>query len=447
MGQASSQPGNTQKEFEEITQETFFLLDKDKTNYVVGEIYKENSSIKTSEQLDKTIESVVLFLNDLQILLQQKSPLTVNKNDKSFKFLNYLYLFGIVDKKQTINSNNRSNANSKVATGTGVNTKDTTNATKDTTNANITFTFIDDNLTQTDFISVLTKFIDQFTSIQNRYDATKEPFKKDENDSPEIRRLKTSISDNFETVGYNMKFFDFDYYVINFIEYMYMFYSIRVFKEITKLRDELKEELDLGTINRLFDRIGDIKRISNTNSKTEHTLFLKQTKSIIDHLDNIKTPKTTSGGTNTNTNTSSNMLFNTTNNSDKNKRVENIINVYEKKKSLFQKMRLHLLSYIDKINDVIITKSLNLEEMYKGRFKDLLTNKETLEKLQLIEKTLENGTTFIDMIPPQDVTQDMSQKDKDDYTIRYIASLDYRIKTLLKNAENKLKDSFSTQVS
>ena len=436
MGQASSQPGNTQKEFEEITQETFFLLDKDKTNYVVGEIYYENSSIKTSEQLDKTIESVVLFLNDLQILLQQKSPLTVNKNDNSFKFLNYLYLFGIVDKKQTINSKNRSNANSKVATGVN---------TKDTTNANITFTFIDDNLTQTDFISVLTKFIDQFTSIQNRYDATKEPFKKDENDSPEIRRLKTSISDNFETVGYNMKFFDFDYYVINFIEYMYMFYSIRVFKEITKLRGELKEKLDLGTINRLFDKIGDIKRISNTNSKTENTQFLEKTKSIIDHLDNIKIPKTTSGGTNTNT--SSNMLFNTTNNSDKNKRVENIINVYEKKKELFQKMREHLLSYISKINDIIIKESLELKDIYDNDFKDALTNKDTLEKLQLIEKTLENGTTFIDMIPPQDVTQDMSQKDKDDYTIRYIASLKYRIDTLLKNAKSKLQDSFSTQVS
>ena len=425
-------------------------MDESKTSYKVGQIYKQDDSIMTSEKLDTAIESVVLFLNDLKKLLEQKSPLIVQQNYKSFKFLHYLYLFGIVDKKQNINSNSRSNANSKDTTTTKDTTnatKDSTNATKDTTNAKITFTFIDDNLTQTDFISVLTKFIDQFTSIQNRYDATKGPFKKDENDSPEIIRLKTSISDNFETIGYNMKFFDFDYYVINFIEYMYMFYSIRVFKEITKLRDELKEELDLGTINRLFDRIGDIKRVSNTNSKTEHTLFLKQTKSIIDHLNNIKTPKTTSGGTNTN----ANMLFNTPNNSDKNqekknKRVEHIINAYKDKKTVFQKMRLHLLSYIEKINDLIIEKSQDLQVEYDNNFKDALTNKDTLEKLQLIEKTfLENGTTFIDMIPPQDVTQDMSQTEKDDYTLRYIASLKYRIDTLLKNAENKLKDSFSTQ--
>ena len=419
---------------EYLSLESFFILKEN--SYKITDVYNVTPGFN---DIEETIQDVITFFNNLKLHIESKFKYPgANKVDPLHPYTKYLLNLMIIKKSPNITNNNTTratNTTKNASVDTVANAAKAANTTK-------TSSFIQCEFPKKEeFIQTLSNFILKFSNILSQYSNINEFFKEDDNDNSDIQILKKNINDKIGTLSKNMKFFDFDFYVINYVEYVYMFYAIHTFDKISEIYKDLKETNDLKII--------DTKIVIGPLQKSEVN-FLQQIRNLIDILK--KPVDLKSGGSTLVAPPLPNSPMNTPASQSQNvkkdptqfpQKVKSIMNNYQNKQNMFLDIRTQLYTYLEQVNFIVNDNKHKLHDSYLRKFEAILTDPETLEKLHKIEQIYSKKNEFVDTdvnftVPP-DLAKDLKNKTKlNDISLKQMMSIKNKIDEITRTHDTNL---------
>ena len=392
MGNLSSQPTS----FEKITVESFFPS----TGYKITDLYPNIKDIK------QTITNVVNFLNDLINYINlnfTNSTFTGSLSDNHFK---HLLLFHIV--KQTYITDE--------------------SAEQSPSQPNLKPVYISDSISS--FKENLIKFSGKFSEILTHYsDITN--FSHDANDSQIIMNLKTRVKKKINDMIHTMMFFEFDFYVVNYVMYMYTSYCVHIFDRINIEFIKLREYNELVSVDAKLSAQSQNalnKKIATSESSLNTTLgdlinYLKKLQDTQNMKKGGATAVTTFGLPTDTVSTYENKL-------------EYVMQLFSNKQNKYFEYRSHLDLFFKKVNEYVVEHTHKIEQIYIQQAKYAITNKEIISKLTEISDALSKNTTQIN---PWAINEISSLIDEKNPNLHHLSHLGREISNIISDAEKKLK--------
>ena len=391
MGNLSSQPIS----YERITVESFFPS----TGYKITDSYPNIKDVK------QTITNVMNFLNDLINYINANftdSTFTGNVSDTHFK---HLLLFHIVKQKyisdETVQQSSSSPSNMKAV-------------------------YVSESILS--FKQNLMKFSEKFSEILTHYSEITN-FSHDANDTPQIMQLKTQVKKKINDMIHTMMFFEFDFYVVNYVMYMYTNYCVHIFDKMNAKFIEIREynelvRVDTKLTSQSQKTLG--KKIASSESSLNNSLG-----DLINYLKKLQETQTVKkGGAAT---TTFGLPNNTLNNFEN--KFEYVMQLFSNKQNKYFEYRSHLDLFLKKINEKVIEHVHTIQQIYIQQAKHAITNKEIIRKLTEISDALSKKTTQIN---PWAINEISTLIDDEDPSLHHLSHLGREINNIISDAEKKM---------
>ena len=378
---STTNPNNDQR-INQIILQSFFMLDK--SNYKATDVYDDNNK---NFNIPLTIREVVSFLTGLKDFIMKIFPGTnIRINEKELydeknksKYRKYIREFYLLQKEVRLVPKINVSQPSPPKKEINVNVYD------------VIYVFEKKN----EFIGTLDKFISEFNKILSKeYSDIKSQFTIDGNDTGKIAELKTNIKSTMSTLVNNMMYFDFDFYVINYIEYMYTFYALHAFDIISKTYKRFKEIKELSHIDSY------VTKMKNKKIQVSEKQYIEQIRGLIKIMQNPKdvvvnynkrTKPKQNGGSNTTFLSQYPQNVGTTSLSTTEiPQLKSINEKYNKKLENFKNTRTQFNTFFKEVNELILKQADILGELYLDKQKDILTNEDTIKALNAIESKIDN---------------------------------------------------------
>lgn len=404
------------------------------SNYTFGDA---NPSV--IDNIDNIIEQTIEFLYVLK--RQVIEPIidgTFVESQESKNIVDYLLNLRLIafDDLEVIDSNGKSNVQKQYRFVSS----SYKNKVDDANNIGIVY-----NNLITQYITLLNYLVPYYSGL------TLGDLMTDNDDNKDITTMKNRINSKLTQMTNYIKFFHYDSYIVDYSRYVYMIYAIQMFKDLDDIYDMMKIQTDLATVDTninfksynndgkpLDDELRELSRLINNEGKVGVELIdLKSEQKPIQNYQQPQPPQPpqpqlpqkpefTFVNKNTEQSTNSQLSqgqqgFAQQQKSSLDMRGGNTVQVtinklkgvFEDREKEFKEDREALVVFFNTVNGIIKKASDEVKEIYRQKYRNILTDKTIVSKLNELSDKISKNTTKLsevfDGVQEQD-TKDLAGK-------------------------------------
>ena len=463
MGNSSSSIRGNFKPSNPISRKSIMSL----SNYTFGDA---NTSV--IDNIDTIIEQTIEFLSVLK--RQVIEPIingTFVESKESKNIVDYLLNLRLIafDEVEAIDSNGKSNVQKKYRFVSS----SYRNKVDDANNIGIVY-----NNLITQYITLLNSLVPYYSGL------TLGDLMTDNDDNKDITTMKNRINSKLTQMTNYIKFFHYDSYIVDYSRYVYMIYAIQMFKDLDDIYDMMKIQTDLATVDTninfqsynnenngkpLDDELRELSRLINNEGKVDVELIdLNSEQKPIQNSQQPQPPQQpefTFVNKNTEQSTNSQLSqgqqgFVQQQKSSLDMRGGNTVQVtinrlkgvFEDREKEFKEDREALVVFFNTVNGIIKKASDEVKEIYRQKYRNILTDKTIVSKLNELSDKISTNTNKLSQVfegvpeqEKQDLAVKISRTSKDgiskkvtDRDLGILVTLHKKIKELNRQTENFL---------
>ena len=263
----------------------------------------------------------------------------------------------------------------------------------------------------------------------------------DNDDNKDINSMKNKINAKLTKMTNYIKFFHYDSYIVDYSRYVYMIYAIQMFKDLDDIYDMMKIQTDLATVDtninfQSYDNENNGKPMDNELRELSK-LINKEGRGDVEVIDleapipeespqPPQQPSLTFAKQNGNQPTNAQLSqgqpgFVQQQKSNLGMRGGNTVQVtinrlktvFENREKEFKEDREALVVFFNTVNDIIKRASDEVKEIYRQKYRNILTDKTIVSKLNELSDKISNNTSKLSQVfdgVPEEEKQDLAVK-------------------------------------
>lgn len=406
MGNNSSRVRGNFKPSDPISRQSIMRVD----NYTFGD-----ASTNVIDNIDTVIEQTIEFLTALKT--QVIEPImngTFVESDKSKTIVDYLLTLKLItfDEVETVDSNGRPTLQRQYRFVSASYREKVSNA---------------DNIGMV-YNNLITQYITLLDALNTYYsNLTLGDLMTDNDDNKDINSMKNKINAKLTKMINYIKFFHYDSYIVDYSRYVYMIYAIQMFKDLDDIYDMMKIKTDLATVDTNIN----FQSYNNENNGKPMDNELRELSELINkegrgdvEVINLEAPIPEQppqqplqqpGLTfaKQNDNQSRNVQlsqgqpgFVQQQKSNLGMRGGNTVQftinrlktVFEDREKEFKEDREALVVFFNTVNDIIKRASDEVKEIYRQKYRNILTDKTIVLKLNKLSDKISQNTSKLSQV-------------------------------------------------
>ena len=399
-------------------------------NYTFGD-----ASTKVIDNIDTVIEQTIEFLTALKT--QVIEPImngTFAESRESKSIVDYLSTLRLVtfDEVETVDNNGRPTVQRQYRFVSASYRDKVSNA------DNIGMVY---NNLITQYITLLNALVPYYSEL------TLGDLMTDNDNNKDINSMKNKINAKLTKMTNYIKFFHYDSYIVDYSRYVYMIYAIQMFKDLDDIYDMMKIQTDLATVDtninfQSYDNINkgnpmdnELRELSNLiNKEGRGDIEIIDLEEPIPKQPPQQTPQQPpqqpgltfakqNGNQPTNVQLSqgqpgfvqqqkSNYLGMKGGNTVQ-VTINRLKRVFEDREKEFKEDREALVVFFNTVNDIIKRASDEVKEIYRQKYRNILTDKTIVSKLNELSGKISTNTNKLSQVfdgVPEQEKQDLAVK-------------------------------------
>ena len=298
------------------------------------------------------------------------------------------------------------------------------------------------------FNSLITQYITLLNALVPYYsELTLGDLMTDNDDNKDINSMKNKINAKLTKMTNYIKFFHYDSYIVDYSRYVYMIYAIQMFKDLDDIYDMMKIKTDLTTVdtNINFQSHDNITKGNPMDKELKELsqLINKEGRDDVEIIDlkepiaeqppqqqplqpSQQQPGLTFAKQNDNQPTNAQSLQGQQGFVQQQKlnlgmkggntvqvTINRLKTVFENREKEFKEDREAIVVFFNTVNDIIKRASDEVKEIYRQKYRNILTDKTIVSKLNELSGKISNNTSKLSQVfdgVPEQEKQDLAIK-------------------------------------
>ena len=265
----------------------------------------------------------------------------------------------------------------------------------------------------------------------------------DNDDNKDINSMKNKINAKLTKMTNYIKFFHYDSYIVDYSRYVYMIYAIQMFKDLDDIYDMMKIKTDLTTVDtnikfQSYDNenngdpmdkeLKELSQLINNEGRGDVEIIDLEAPIPEESSQSPQPPGLTFAKQNGNQPTNAQLSqgqpgfvqqqqgklnLGMRGGNTVQVTINRLKTVFENREKEFKEDREALVVFFNTVNDIINGASGEVKEIYRQKYRNILTDKTIVSKLNELSDKISNNTSKLsqvfDGVPPEE-KQDLAVK-------------------------------------
>ena len=399
----------------------------------VGDYTFGDASTEVIDNIDTVIKETIVFLTALKTrVIEPIMNGTFIESDESKSIVDYLLTLKLIkfDEVETVDSNGKTIVQRQYRFVSASYRDKVSNA---------------DNIGMV-YNNLITQYITLLDALNTYYlNLTLGDLMTDNDDNKDINSMKNKINAKLTKMINYIKFFHYDSYIVDYSRYVYMIYAIQMFKDLDDIYDMMKIKTDLATVDtninfQSYNNENNGKPMDNELRELSK-LINKEGRGDVEVIDleapipeqppqPLQQPPQQPGLTfakqNGNQPTNEQLSQGQTGFVQQQKSnlgmrggntvqstIKNLKKTFENREKEFKEDREALVVFFNTVNDIIERASNEVKEIYRQKYRNILTDKTIVLKLNKLSDKISENTSKLSQ-----VFDGVSEEEKQDLAVK-----------------------------